>query len=894
MPEFQWFMTRTQPHPPRALFIGLVASLMLVSAAFAAETPQAAPEGPVTDRPAMAQPQVRETVLPAAPGGEDLSPAQVLGTLPRFGADLFASAARQETAQPQQPIATTAPVPATYMIGPADALSLQVHAGGWEQVTQEMTVSPEGFIFPDQLGRMTAAGQTVEELRNTLHEQYTRIFAGPTVTLAISAQRAIDVYVTGDVASPGRYVLTGMVTVLDALYAAGGPSEIGSFRNIRLSRVGQAAFEIDLYDYLLTGSRENDMLLDPGDTIFVPAIAGEVGVSGEVRRPARYELDDEATVAEVLEMAGGLAPQAHRMLHLWRTEQGEEWRLFSIDGTNDSPEDLARPIEDGDLLVARSIRDTVGNTVRILGAVKRPGYYPVEQAATIRELIDAAEGLAVDAHVGRGVISRLDAQRHFEIISFDVAQARAGDPENNLRLQAKDYVTIYTQEEVEPAFLVEVEGAVNRPGGYRWAANLRISQLILRAGGLAPEAWLERADLLRLTEDQTWKIMPVDLEAALAGDPLADVVLLRGDRLQVNTRAQVGRETTVHIAGFVQTEGAYPLREGMHVSDLIFAAGGLTPGAGPTLDLVRGRYEGATEPVRLILSGDEDDLRVEPDMLLGPDDSVTVMGRGEYKRTADVVFLKGRVPSPGAYPMVEGRASDAFTVWDLISAGGGILDDANRGGIVVYRRRGAALGDAQQEDLSRVLQAVNREARQQQTVQVSEAEQTQAVQQSVSQQLRQVITTPSGVSIVLPPHPVQEEDWVAAIPIDGEQLLATAGREDNLELEPGDTVVVPKRTNTIMVLGAVPRSGAVPFVESQSAEYYINESGGMREDSAQNRMIVVHANGAVEPIKTKTELRPGDVVVVPTRHIVRHVKTENDLQTWLRTIVPIATAALVF
>ncbi len=97
-----------------------------------------------------------------------------------------------------------------------------------------------------------------------------------------------------------------------------------------------------------------------------------------------------------------------------------------------------------------------------------------------------------------------------------------------------------------------------------------------------------------------------------------------------------------------------------------------------------------------------------------------------------------------------------------------------------------------------------------------------------------------------------------------------------------------------MVLGAVPRSGAVPFVQSQAAEYYINESGGMREDSAANRMIVVHANGAVEPIKPKDELRPGDVLVVPTRHIVRHVKTESDLQTWLRTIVPIATAALLF
>ncbi len=636
------------------------------------------------------------------------------------------------------------------------------------------------------------------------------------------------------------------------------------------------------------------MLLNTGDTIFVPATGPEVGVAGAVRRPARYELAGETTVGDMLAMAGGLGAQAHRMLHLWRAELGEEWRMFSVDTTSDSLENLTRAVEDGDLLIAREIRDSVGNTVRILGAVKRPGYYPVETYPTIRELIDAAEGLEVNAHVGRGVISRLDEERHFEVISFDVAAARAGDPEHNLRLQPKDYVTIYTQEEVEPAFVVEVTGAVIRPGSYRWAANLRVSQLVMRAGGLAPEAWLERADLLRLTENQTWQVVPVDLEAAMAGEDAADLVLQRGDRLEVRTRAEVGRESEVHIAGFVQNEGSYPLREGRGGGGGGFAAGGLLPGAGPTLDIVRGRYEGATEPIRLMVSTDAGEVLVEPDMLLGEDDSVTVMGRGDYTRTANVVFLDGRVPRPGAYPVIEGPGQDAYTVWDLISAGGGILDDANQGGIVVYRRRGDTMGNAQQEDLARVLQSVNREARQQQAVQVSEGEQAQATEQSVQQQLRQVITTASGVSIVLPPHPVQEEDWVSAIPIDGEKLISSAGAEGNLELEPGDTVVVPKRTNTVMVLGAVPRSGAVPFVQSQAAEYYINESGGMREDSAANRMIVVHANGAVEPIKPKDELRPGDVLVVPTRHIVRHVKTESDLQTWLRTIVPIATAALLF
>ncbi|MBD3292690.1 MAG: hypothetical protein GF393_07170, partial [Armatimonadia bacterium] len=444
----------TLPHrrSPLHLAAAAAAVVVLAAAAYAAEPP------PVVEQTVTVPQQVRETILPGTPsGGEDYSPAEMYRALPRFGATLFGSASTEEAVQPA---GTTAPVPATYMLGPGDQLSLQVHAAGWEQVVQEMTVSPEGFIFPDQLGRVSAAGRTVADLSNALTQQYGRIFNTPTATLAISSQRAIDVYVTGDVTNPGRYVQTGMVTVLDALYSAGGPSDVGSYRTIRLSRVGQDAREIDLYDYLLTGSREADMLLDPGDTIFVPAVGPEVGVAGEIRRSARYELEGETTVADMLEMAGGLTPQAHRLIHLWRTDEREQWRMFSIDTADESPENLARVVEDGDLLVARPIRDTVGNTVRILGAVKRPGYYPIDDYPTVADLIEAAEGLSVDAHLGRGVISRLNRDRHFEIVTFDVAKARAGDPANNLRLQPKDYVTIYRQDEVEPPAVVQIDGAV--------------------------------------------------------------------------------------------------------------------------------------------------------------------------------------------------------------------------------------------------------------------------------------------------------------------------------------------------------------------------------------------------------------------------------------------------
>jgi len=876
----------------------VVAILALLLLALAVSLAADAP--PVAEGDVVAPEVVHETILPASAADEHHDPpAEILSGLPRFGAELFRAAVApdheaRDGEDAQRPTPASAPVPAGYVVGPGDALSLQVFARDWEQVAQEMTVTPEGFIFPEQLGRVTAAGQTLDGLRAALGRSYARIFADPTVTLTISSQRAIEVYVIGDVVRPGRHLQMGMATVLDALYAAGGPSEIGSYRQIRLTRVGSPPHEVDLYDYLLTGSREEDVLLDPGDTIFVPAMGAEVGVAGEVRRPARYEPAADATVADVVEMAGGLTPQAYGVLHLWRTDERRQWRLLTCSTADAGADGMGMSVEDGDLIVARGIRDTVANTVRILGAVKRPGYYPVDRHPTISALIEAAEGLAVNAHVGRGVISRLGPERHFEVIPFDVAGALEGDPAADLPLQAKDYVTIYAQEEVEPPLLVNVTGAVRRPGTYRWAENLRISQLIARAGGLAPEAYSDRADLLRLTPEQAQRLIPVHLAAALAGDAQADIVLVRGDLLHVRTREEVGVSGEAHIAGLVRMPGSYPRHEEMRVSDLLFAAGGPTPGAGPHIELTQGRFEGTPDPIRLALIGGPGDYRVEPDLVLQNDDSVTVTGRGDFKAQADVVFLEGRIDRPGAYPIRSGPDDRPYTVWDLLQDGGGTLDDANIGGIVVYRRRASAMSEAQEEDLQRVLLSVNREARQQEAMQVEREEQAQALTQAVSYRLQQVMATPTGVSIVLPPHPVQEQDWVAAIPVDGRNLVASRGMEDNLDLESGDTVMVPRRVNTVMVLGAVPRSGAVPYVESETTEYYLNESGGLREDAAANRMVVVHANGAVEPIRRNTVLDPGDVVVVPTRHIVRTVRTESEWQLWLRTIVPLATAALIF
>ncbi len=863
--------------------IALLAVALALAGAYAQELEPVVPTGPAADI-------AGENYVEFGP-----SPQEGFTSLQRFGASLFAHAAEQAAAGEEGegvPVAG-APVPSSYIIGPTDRLSLDIWAAGFEQINEEFTVSPEGFVTFPQLGRMTAAGQSLDQLRASLVESYGRLFTNPTLTLVVSEQRTVEVYVTGDVVRPGKYALSGMATALTALYAAGGPSEIGSYRDIRLSRLGQAPVTLDLYDYLLTGSRESDALLNPGDTIFVPPLGGEVGLAGEVRRPARYELVADVTLADALAMAGGLTATAYGpVVQLWRADAQREWQLTAVDvSTPDSP-DLRTPLRDGDLIIANRLRSSGGNVITLVGAVKRPGYYPAATCPTVSALLDAAEGLAWNAHVGTGVIRRMDAERHLQIIEFNVARARAQDPAADLALQAKDTVEIFAQQDIERRFEVEVSGAVARPGVYFWAADLRISHLLLRAGGPLPGAYLLRADLLRLTEAQTYETIPVNLQAAVDGDAEANLALKRGDILKVITRAEAGLSDEVHIAGFVNNPGKYPRREGMKISDLIFAAGGLTPGAGPSIELVRGHFEGAPEAFVLELRGELDNFTIEPDAVLTDEDSVAVAGRGEFREHADLVHLQGQLHNPGSYAMKTAAGEDEYTVWDLIAEGGGLLADANPAGIVIYRQRKQEVGDAQSEDLQRVLKAVNHEATQP-ALQVDAEGQEQAIGQTVAKGLQQVFTNDGSVSIVLPPRPVTESDWVAAIPVDGEALIASNGREGNLALQPGDTVSVPARVYTLTVLGAVPRSGAVPYQDGLHCRDYITESGGLREDAAAARLVVVHANGSVEPVRLRDSMAAGDIIVVPTRHIVRTVRTESELKMWLRSIVPLATTALL-
>jgi len=841
-------------------------------------------------------PKCDQPPVPAEDINLQLAPHEIYDALPRFGAELFVPVEQQQAKTDEQTAAVPAaspPVPRDYLIGPGDQLSLRVWARNFEQLNQELTVTAEGLLYAPEIGRLTASGQTLQQLHDTMTHQYAKVFAAPTVTLTVSQQRVVEVYVTGDATRPGKYALAGTATVFTALHSAGGPSEIGSFRRLKLNRFGEDPIEIDLYEYLLSGRRDKDVLLQPGDTLFVPPLRSEIAVAGQVRRPARYELGDQTTIAEAIEMAGGLKPTAYGPgVILWHTEDRRDWRGSAIDVSAPDGPDLRKPISDGDVLVVPRILPDADNVVKVYGAVKRPGYYPVAVGATVGSVLHAAEGMVGDAHMGHGALTRLDDNRHVELIAFNVREQYYGGADIQIPVQPKDWIRVYLQSEVEPEQQVEIRGAVARPDTYRWSVRLAVSQLLLLAGGALPGAYMERADLLRLTTDKTYEIMPVNLRAALAGDVDADIILQRGDILTVIRQEDARPLSSAYISGYVGKPGKYPRHDGMKVSDLIFAAGGLKPGAGPGIELTCGRFQGRPQTVKLRLDGTPDDYSILPDMVLKDDDTVAIMGRGGFKQHVDLVYLQGQVEKPGSYIIKRDGAGQEYTVHELLREAGGLLPDGNPDGIVVYRPHGLAMGASQAQDLDRVLDSLNYESRQP-TMEVDAESQTAALSSTVGRNLTSVFSSDGAVSVVMPPRKVSQNDLVSAIPVAGAELLASRGESGNMELEPGDTVVVPRRINTVTILGAVPRSGAVPYVAGQNCIAYINESGGFREDAVAARMVVVHANGSAAPIRPDAAIRPGDVIVVPTKHIVRTVRTESQWQKWFKTIVSLTAAALI-
>ncbi len=673
--------------------------------------------------------------------------------LPIFGRSLFQRATTQF-----RPI-TTGPVPSNYRLGPGDELVLILT--GDVQEAYSLPVTREGFIIVPNVGRVSVNGLTLDQLRNSLFTYLGRVYSGvirgPEATtffdVSIATLRSNQIFVIGEVERPAAYEVTSVATALEALYQAGGPTEQGSFRNVLIRRGGRAVATLDIYDYLTRGVATGDVQLEHGDVVFVPIRGSRVQIDGNVPRPGIYELKETEGLRSLIELSGGVEPEADlrrvqidRILPPEQRAPGRQRTLFDInvaDLLDREGEFVA--LQPGDEVYLFAVSAERRNTVTIRGNVWAPGVYELEAELRLSQLIAKAGGLKDDAYRGRAQIIRLDPR---DLAKRVVAASLTGgdDP----LLEEYDEVVVYSVGEFRDRRFVTIYGEVQRPGVYEFRDDMTLRDLVMMSGGVKDNAYVLEAEVARITEQPD----------------------ATGDLTEIST---------------VPLDSSYVISERPSGN----AGGGASNGGGAAS---------------------------APDFTLARYDNIFIRRRPgwELQRT---VTLTGEVRFPGTYALQ--RKDERLN--ELLARSGGLTRDANPEGIRFFRR----------------------------------PENPVSADDTLSRRSREIpITggyTPNRVNVDLPA--VMKDPEVG----------------DNLVLMDGDSIHIPEFVPTIRVEGAVLFPVSVLYERGAGLDYYINSAGGYARDGDKGRARVEYANGSVRTVnkflifKSKPKPEPGSRVFVPVK-----------------------------
>ena len=509
-----------------------------------------------------------------------------------FGYDLFKRAANGMAA-PQE-----GPVPADYVLGPGDSLSVQLVGENGGQYLLE--VNRDGAINLPDTGPLVVAGLRFPEARALIEQRVKTQRIGLSASVSMGALRTISVFVLGDVEQPGSYPLSGLATVTTALYAAGGVKPIGSLRNVQLRRHGTLVRRVDLYDLLLAGDSSNDARLLPGDVVFVPPVGITASIDGEVRRPAIYELKEGAPASDLLYLAGGLTPEGDpRTAYIERIDERRNRTVVDLDLTQ--PASRAQRLQTGDALRIAPIRDAYESAVRVEGHVHRPHALAWHAGMRLSELIPSEAELQPFADTHYVLIRRESGPaRALSVLSADLARALADrGGAADVALESRDIVTVFDLATARdrfmaplleqlrrqgtadaPASIVNVDGLVKVPGRYPLEAGMHVSDLVRAGGGYAESAYVEQAELTRYAvvngERRETEVRTIDLRRVAQGDREADVALQPFDHLLVKQVPDWTEQESVVLGGEVRFPGTYPIRRGETLRSVIERAGGLT------------------------------------------------------------------------------------------------------------------------------------------------------------------------------------------------------------------------------------------------------------------------------------------------------------------------------
>ncbi len=481
------------------------------------ELTETTPLGPVPGQPGM-----RPTTAAAEP---PLTFDPFAMPVRQYGYSMFA--ANVSTFAPVDDV----PVGPDYVVGPGDDLFINL----WGQIDSLLvrTVDRSGRIVLPKVGDLRVWGLTFSQADRLIREQLSRYFRGFQTSVTLGRLRVIRVHVVGEVCQPGTYTVSSLSTLTNALFSAGGPTKLGSLRNVRLLRNNHTVGTLDVYDFLQRGDRTRDFRLESGDTIFVPTIGEVAAVAGDIKRPAIYELRGDVRVADLIAMAGGLTPSSHlKRVQIVRSLPSAERVAIDVDVSEYYLKHSAAgnpQVQGGDLVLIHRSDPRIYNTVKVDGAVKYPGIYELKPLMRLSQLLPPGR-LLPEAFLEAVEIARRRPDYSIEVIQTNLKNAWSGGAEQDLVLKPLDEITVRTT--LREAGTVTLTGQVARPGKYVVAPGERLSSVLERAGGFTERAHLNgavftRASLRRIEQEQLDSFVRVQEQRILSA---ASTVVVGADK----------------------------------------------------------------------------------------------------------------------------------------------------------------------------------------------------------------------------------------------------------------------------------------------------------------------------------------------------------------------------
>jgi protein involved in polysaccharide export with SLBB domain len=786
-------------------------------------------------------------------------------TLKRFGLDIFENGTGNFDQLPMD-----LPAGPEYVLGPGDGLNIDL----WGSVSQRLhrVVDREGRLSLPEIGTIQVSGHTLGDVQRIVQSALRSQFRQLEADVSLDRLRTVRVYVVGDVLRPGAYDVSSLSTPLNAFFQAGGPTARGSMRVMKHYRGNQLVEDVDLYDLLLHGVQSGMQRLESGDTLLVPPIGQEVTVEGMVRRPGIYELAGEKSLAQVLELTGGvLASGTLRHVDVDRVQAHENRTMLRVDlpennGQANVTEALEQfSVQDGDKIKISPILPFSEKTVYLDGHVFRPGKFAYRDGMKVTDLLHSYSDLLPEPYKQHAEIIRLSApDLKPEIIAFNLGEALQGK-DQDLVLKPFDTVRVFGRFDFEDPPIITVSGEVRDPGDHVTNGATYLRDAVFLAGNTTPDAELADVQVFRKTHDGKMEVLNADLKKAISGDEKENILLQPQDRVFIHKSVQRLDPPTVEVQGEVPRPGKYPLGEDMTATELVRLAGGLKRSAYTQLaeltryDLEEGnKIESEHLPIKIgeALSGEPD-----TDMRLRAGDVLTIREIAGWKDIGATVKVEGEVVHPGTYGIQEGERLS-----DVLARAGGFRTDAYPYGAIFER---VEIRELEEKNRAQLVS----EARQEGGGLGAGVDDPLSKEASLSQwrdTLQKLQTTPPVGRMVI--HISRGKSWLRS-PAD-------------VQLRAGDSIYIPKKPNFVMVQGAVYNQTAITFRPGKSAGWYLHQAGGATSAADKKNIFIVRADGTVaggpkslfNGGALEAAMQPGDMIMVPSKAFGGGIKWKETLQ----------------